>query len=99
MAKVKRWVITVDRERCTGCGRCVTACLTGALKLVGGKAKLVDERLCDGFGSCISVCPANALRLEFREAEEFDWNLVRDMSYDELMRKLRYTATPVGERA
>lgn len=94
VAKVKRLIITVDESRCTGCGRCVKACLTGALQMVNGKSKLVDERLCDGFGSCISACPYNALRLESREAEEFDWGIVNKMAYEDLMNKLRFTSAP-----
>lgn len=73
MARVKRLIVTIDEDKCIGCGNCVKACLTGALKLVEGKSKLIDERLCDGFGSCIAACPYNAIRLEYREAEEFDW--------------------------
>ena len=85
--------MSIDRERCTGCGRCVSACLTGALALVDGKAKLINERLCDGFGSCIAVCPVNAIRLEYRPAEDFDWSLVSKMSFEDLMEKLRMTST------
>lgn len=96
MAKIKRLIITVDKNRCTGCGRCIKACLTGALQIVDGKSKLVDERLCDGYGSCIAACPYNALRLEFREAEEFDWSVVNKMSYEDLMNKLRLTSGPVA---
>lgn len=96
MAKVKRLIITVDESRCTGCGKCITACLTGALQMENGKSKLVDERLCDGFGSCIVACPYNALRLEFKEAEEFDWGVVNKMTYEDLMNKLRFTSAPVG---
>lgn len=92
VTKKARFIIAVDREKCQGCGNCVKACLTGALQLVDGKAKLVDEKLCDGFGSCITVCPANALRLELREAEDFDWSVVKQISFEDLMRKLRMTS-------
>lgn len=95
MAKVKRLIVVVDKNKCTGCGNCVKACLTGALELANGKCRLVDERLCDGYGSCIAVCPHHALRLELREAEEFDWKLVSRMTYEELMNKLRFTSAPM----
>lgn len=87
----KRYIITIDENKCTGCGSCVKACLTGALQLVNGKAKLVDERLCDGYGSCIAVCLQNAIRLEYREAEEFDWSILDKIEFDEFMRKLKMT--------
>jgi len=96
MAKVKRLIVRVDESKCTGCGRCTKACLTGALKIVNGKADLVDERLCDGFGSCIAACPYNALRLGFKEVEEFDWDIVCKMTYEDLMNKLRLTSAPAG---
>lgn len=96
MAEVKRLIITVDESKCTGCGRCVNACLTGALQIANEKSKLVDERLCDGFGSCIAACPYNALRLEFKEVEEFDWGIVNKMTYEDLMKKLRLTSAPVA---
>ena len=92
MAKVKRLIVTIDREKCTGCGECVRACLTGALKIVDGKSRLVDERLCDGFGSCIAACKYNAIRLEYREVEEFDWSILGTISFEDLMNKLRMTS-------
>lgn len=90
--KRARLIVFVDPSRCTGCGNCVRACLTGALQIVGGRAKLVDERLCDGFGSCIAVCPNGAIRLEYREAEDFDWSVLDRLGFEDLMRKLRTTS-------
>jgi len=69
---MKRTVIKIDEEKCTGCGLCVPACVEGALQIIDGKAKLVSDRFCDGLGACIGKCPVNALTVEVREAEEFD---------------------------
>ena len=90
--KVRRLVISVNEKLCVGCGKCVKACLTGALAIVNGKAKLIDERLCDGFGSCIAACPYNALSLVYREAEEFDWSLLNNVKLNDWIKKFRVTA-------
>ncbi len=69
--KVKRSVIKIDEELCTGCGRCASACHEGAIRMVNGKARLESESYCDGLGACIGECPAGALTLVEREAEVF----------------------------
>ena len=87
-----RYIVTVDAERCIGCGECVKACLTGALQIINGVSQLIDERLCDGFGSCIAACKNDAIRLEYREAAEFDWSLLTNIGFNALMAKLRRTS-------
>ena len=67
-----RTIIEIDQDRCNGCGACETGCPEGALKVVGGKARLVGESLCDGLGACIGRCPVDAIRVVEREAEEYD---------------------------
>lgn len=59
-------VIRIDRNRCNGCGDCITACSEDVLALEGGKAVLISEDYCDGFGLCLPACPAGALFLEAR---------------------------------
>jgi NAD-dependent dihydropyrimidine dehydrogenase PreA subunit len=70
--KMKRAIIKIDQEKCTGCGLCVPACAEGALQIIDGKARLVSEKFCDGLGACLGKCPTGALVVETREAEEFD---------------------------
>jgi len=69
---MKRTIIRIDEEKCTGCGLCVPACVEGALQIINGKARLVSDRFCDGLGACIGKCPVEALTVEIRETEEFD---------------------------
>jgi len=92
MSRSVRLIISVYQNRCTGCGNCIKAYLTGALQLTDGKSRLIDERRCDGFGSCIAVCPNNAISLELREAEEFDWTVINEIGFESLVKKLAMTS-------
>jgi len=67
-----RKIITIDQEKCTGCGLCVTACQEGAIGLVDGKAQLLRDDYCDGLGNCLPACPVDAISFETHEAAAFD---------------------------
>ncbi len=67
-----RKIITIDEEKCNGCGLCADACHEGAIGMVNGKAKLLREDYCDGLGDCLPACPVNAISFEEREAPAYN---------------------------
>ena len=88
---VKRQIVHIDEELCTGCGVCVSPCAEGAIVIVDGKAKVVREELCDGAGFCLGVCPTGALTLEERETVPFD-----DVAVEELAARQTAAAAAAG---
>jgi ferredoxin len=69
--RMEREIVRIDEEKCNGCGECLPSCHEGAIRLEGGKARLVDERMCDGLGACLGACPQGAITIERRDAAGF----------------------------
>lgn len=69
---MKRKIIEINEEKCTGCGQCIPNCAEGALQIIDGKARLISDLFCDGLGACIGTCPEKAISITEREAEEYD---------------------------
>ncbi len=79
-----RKIITIDREKCEGCGTCILECSKGAIKMIDGKATLVDSIICDAGGSCAAKCPMYAISFIETETTDFDSNAATN----EILRKM-----------
>jgi uncharacterized Fe-S center protein len=57
----------VNKEKCVGCGDCVSHCSVQALALQQEKAVL-DSKKCIGCGECILICPESAIEIQWNQA-------------------------------
>lgn len=72
--KGRNIMISIDENRCVGCGQCVRDCFPEDILLQGGKAVPKNEK-CFECGHCIAVCPVNAVSLngyDMSEVEELE---------------------------
>ena len=63
------FITKVDRESCTGCGKCQKICPVDAIEIAGeGSARraVIDEKKCIGCGVCLKHCPTGSLIFEPR---------------------------------
>lgn len=59
------FVVSIDRDKCEGCGECASSCPAGILEMVDGKADVTGEASdCMGCETCVTVCPSGAASIE-----------------------------------
>ena len=59
------FTVSIDTEKCEGCGECAESCPAGILGFENGKAFVEgDATECMGCETCISVCPSGAAQIQ-----------------------------------
>ena len=69
--------VTLKKEKCKGCTNCLKRCPTEAIRVRGGKAKIIKER-CIDCGECIKVCPYHAKKAvvdKFEDIQQFRYKV------------------------
>ena len=102
--------ITINHEKCNGCGLCVSVCKDFGLILVDGKVTLTENPLfgCVGCGHCMAICPAGAIKIHGRELSPDDlFDLPKKETaagYDQLLNLLKlrrsireFKEIPIGQ--
>ena len=62
-------MITINQEKCIGCGACVKDCPGSLIYMSDGKARM-DAEFCIRCGHCFALCPADAIRLQGYSEED-----------------------------
>jgi iron only hydrogenase large subunit-like protein len=55
--------LKIQEDICIGCTHCMNVCPTQAIRVRGGKARLIDNR-CVDCGECYKACPVSAITVE-----------------------------------
>lgn len=87
-------MITINENKCIGCGLCAKDCFTKDIDVTNRKAKSKKIR-CIECGHCIAVCPKNAITLENYPMSEIIEYEKGEFEIDEnqYLRSLKYRRT------
>lgn len=73
-----RHSVLLDKDKCQGCTNCIKTCPTQAIRVRGGKAKIIKSK-CIDCGECIRVCPYHAKKAVtdgFDKLEKYKYKVV-----------------------
>jgi len=57
------FIVTIDADTCSGCGKCVESCPAQILAMADDKAVVVGDG-CLGCQSCVELCPTKAIKVD-----------------------------------
>ena len=83
-------MVEINKEKCTGCGSCVSDCVAGNLSLQDGKA--VCGGPCILCGHCVAICPSNAVAIpeyDMADVESYDIEAY-GINAHELLNSIKY---------
>jgi Na+-translocating ferredoxin:NAD+ oxidoreductase RNF subunit RnfB len=58
-----RKIVTIDPDKCNGCGVCLRGCVHEAISGKKKEAHVIYARLCQKCGICRSECKFDAIRV------------------------------------
>ena len=60
--------VSIDLQKCKGCGKCVSVCKDFEFELINGKVSLTKQPLfgCIACGHCMAICPEGAIHVNGR---------------------------------
>lgn len=56
--------LTLDRDKCIGCGMCLTICPHQVFSMNGKKAEIIDLDGCMECGACALNCPVKVISVD-----------------------------------
>lgn len=63
--------VSIDPEKCTGCGICFKVCIYDGLKMKKDKAEIKQDN-CMGCGRCENICPNGAISITIDDFSRID---------------------------
>ena len=59
--------ITIDKEKCNGCGRCIVVCVMNLWRMRDGIAEIAEDyrEKCVECAGCYSVCEPDAIHFQY----------------------------------